>query len=55
LSIAVEFDGRIAAVAREESNDKYKTSRTIRSSCIWRLFLPTRAYGANSTSRDVNR
>jgi hypothetical protein len=25
LSVRVEFDGRIAAVAREESNDKRKT------------------------------
>ena len=44
----VEFDGRIAAVAREESNDTCKTQDDAIVLHV-RLVLPTRAYGANST------
>jgi hypothetical protein len=52
LSIHVEFDGRFAAVAREESNDKRKTKSTDLIVLRLRLFLPTRAFGRE---RDVCR
>jgi hypothetical protein len=45
---SVEFDGRIAAVAREESNDTGKTQNGAIVLHV-RLILPTRACGANST------
>ena len=44
----VEFDGRIAAVAWEESNDTCKTQDDAIVLHV-RLVLPTRACGANST------
>jgi hypothetical protein len=46
--ITVEFDGRIAAVARGETGDRYRDAEPS-SPCMYRLFLPGRAYGANST------
>jgi len=46
--MAVEFDGRIAAVARDETGGQYQDEGG-RASCIDRLFRPGRAYGANST------
>jgi hypothetical protein len=45
----VEFGGRMAAVAREETAGKYKTN-WILGLDIYRQFLPVRAYGANSTA-----
>jgi len=47
-SIAVEFDGRIAAVARDETGGQYQDAGA-RESCIDSLFRPGRTYGANST------
>ena len=46
--ITVEFDGRIAAVAREDTGDQYQDAG-YSSSCIDRRCLPGRASGANST------
>ena len=47
-AIAVEFDGRMAAIAREETGCKYKTS-WILVLIFTACFFPGRADGANST------
>jgi hypothetical protein len=50
LPSSIEFDGRIAAVAWEETTRKYKMNSILRL-VVYGLFLPTRAYGANSARR----